>query len=105
MSTVLNIVEYATVSVIEGGRVVEIAEEPPLFTQNITIQSSALLSAAFQAKTRIVRLKAGAACSVLFGTSTAVAAATDGRLDQGDIEFRGVPRGGVITNLSVIASA
>lgn len=98
----LYISEYAELPVGPAGRVGQMPSEPPLVDQTVAIAAGSAQSAAFNAKTRFVRLHTDAICSVLFGSSP-TAAATNGRMAANQTEYRDVSRlpGGkvaVITN-------
>ena len=59
---------------------------PHTTTQVVAIGASSAASAAFQAKTVVVRLAADSVCSFVFGT-TPVATANDSRMDVGRPEY------------------
>ena len=99
---VLYITEYAEMQIGPAGRAGQMPMEPPLAEQTVAIGGTSTASAAFNAKTRFVRLHTDAICSVLFGTAP-TAAATNGRMAANQTEFRAVPLGAsykvaVITN-------
>lgn len=84
---VLYITEYASL----GGQV-PAALEPALAIQTVAIGATALLSAAFNLQTRIVRLHSDTICSVKFGpatpsASTPVATANTTRLATNQTEY------------------
>lgn len=92
----LYITEFADVSATQG---VTIGKQPVVAEQTIAIGAGAV-SAAFNQRTRYVRLSPDAICSVLFG-ATPTAAATNMRMAAGSVEYFDVPQGAkvaVITN-------
>lgn len=98
---VLYITEYAEMQIGPAGRVGQMPVEPPIAEQTLAI-GTVVSSAAFNAKTRLVRLHCDAICSVLFGTAP-TASVTTGRMAANQTEYRGVPLGqsfkvSVITN-------
>lgn len=99
---VLYITEYATIAIMQGGRVVQAPMEPPLAEQVVAIGGGSLQSIAFNAKTTFVELHTDAICSVSFGTNP-TATATTRRMAANQTTDRGVPMGqafkvAVITN-------
>jgi hypothetical protein len=99
---VLYITEYATVAIMQAGRVVQAPMEPPLAEQTVAIGGSSASSAAFNTKTTFVELHCDAICSVSFGTAP-TASATNRRMAANQTTDRGVPMGAgfkvaVITN-------
>lgn len=99
---VLYITEYATVAIMQGGRIVQAPLEPPLAEQTLAIGGTSVASAAFQPGTSLVELHTDAICSVKFGTSP-TATATNRRMAANQTTDRGVPMGqsfqvAVITN-------
>ena len=101
----LYISEYARVSQASGpvNAIVQAPEEPPIATQVVDFTSGAAQSAAFNAKTRFVRLHTDAICSVRFGAAP-TATANDPRLAVGQTEFRGIPADGSASRVSAIAN-
>jgi len=89
--TKLYISEYArmTPSSGPGNTVVQAPEEPPITTQVVDYTSGAAQSAAFNAKTKFVRLHCDSICSVKFGANP-TATVNDPRMAAGQTEFRGV---------------
>ena len=65
---------------------------PPLAEQTLSIGVSSVASAAFNAKTRMVRLHCDAVCSVAFSKSP-TASATNARLAANQTEYFGVSPG------------
>lgn len=97
----LYITEYATVATLPNATG-QVALEPAIAEQTVAIGVSSAASAAFNAKTRLVRLHTDSVCSIKLGLSP-TAAATNGRLAANQTEFRAVPENGsfqvaVITN-------
>lgn len=84
-----------------SGSKVQAALQAPLAEQKLTIGTE-VKSAAFNARTRFVRLHTDAICSILFGTDP-TAAVTNARMAANATEYFGVPMGAnykvsVITN-------
>jgi hypothetical protein len=103
--TKLYISEYARVTQASGpgNAVVQAPEEPPVATQVVDFTSGVTPSAAFNAKTRFVRLHTDAICSVKFGAAP-VATANDPRLAAGQTELRGIPTDGSAAKVSAISN-
>jgi hypothetical protein len=101
----LYISEYARVTQASGPgtAVLQAPEEPPLATQVVDFTSGAAQSAAFNAKTRFVRLHTDAICSVRFAANP-TATTNDARLAAGQTELRGVPTDGSAAKVSAIAN-
>ena len=72
---------------------IQIAAEPELASQTVSITGSNAASAAFNAATIYVRIHTDAICSIAFGT-TPVATAAKRRLAADQTEYFGVPVGG-----------
>lgn len=102
----LYVSEYArmTQSSGPGNAVVPAPEEPPLATQVVDFTSGAAQSAAFNAKTRFVRLQADAVCSVRFAANP-TATVNDARLAAGQTELRGIAADGSAAKVSAIANS
>jgi hypothetical protein len=99
----LFITEYAGLAPAPPGGVGQVPLEPPLAEQSVTIAAGHAESNAFNAQTRLIRLEAGAICSVLIGTAP-VAATTSGRIAANQSEYRGVPKTGTF-KVSVIQNS
>lgn len=95
---VLNITEFANAAQGPAGAM-QIAQGPPLAFQNITISTESD-TAAFNAATRYVRLKAGADCAIKWGVPEQTATTGSMILSSGDTEYIGVSQG---DEISVIA--
>jgi hypothetical protein len=102
----LYISEYARVTQASGpgNAVVPAPEEPPLAMQIVDFTSGAAQSAAFNGKTRFVRLHADAVCSVRFAANP-TATVNDARLAAGQTELRGIPADGSAAKVSAIANS
>jgi hypothetical protein len=90
----LYITEFAEEQIGPAGRVGQMAQEPPIAEQAISNTGGNVQSAAFNAKTRIVRLHADSICAIEFGTNpVAVAAGGSGtaRMSANQTEYYGVP--------------
>ena len=84
------------------GDVIQIALQPPIAEQTVSISGSHAESSAFNAKTDFVRLHTDAICSIVFGTAP-VATTAKCRLAANQTEYFGVTPGlsfmvSVITN-------
>ena len=103
--TKLYVSEYARMTQASGpgNTVVQAPEEPPLATQVVDYTAGAASSAAFNAKTRFVRLHTDAICSVAFGASP-VATTAFPRLAAGQTEYRGIPTDGSAAKVSAITN-
>ena len=101
----LYISEYARVTQASGpgSAVVQAPEEPPVATQVVDFTSGAAQSAAFNTKTRFVRIHTDAVCSVRFAAAP-TATVNDPRLAVGQTEFRGIPADGSAAKVSAIAN-
>lgn len=93
---VLYITEYA-MPVVANGQGVQCGQEPALAIQQLAIGGASVLSAAFHAQTRFVRLHTDAICAVLFsnaaGADPTAAAGTSQRMAAGSTEYFGVNPG------------
>jgi len=77
--------------------------QPPLAEQAVAIGGASAQSAAFNARTRIVRLHADSICSIEFGVNP-TATATTARLAANQTEYFSVGEGGAM-KVAVIANA
>lgn len=103
---ILYITEYAELDIGPAGRVGQMPKEPPLAEQVVAITAASVQSAAFNAKTRFVRIHADAAAEVLFGTNPTAVVNTAGRMGAGQTEYRSVIDGvksGTAFKVAVIA--
>jgi hypothetical protein len=98
--SVITITEYATIAIPQvGGLGMQVPQEPPLAEQAIAITASSVQSAAFNAKTTLVRINIDgtAAAAVTFGTNPTAtipsAGLGSGRISANGAEYRGVPKG------------
>ena len=97
---VLYIAEYDRQCVDYIQLAVPAPQEPSITDQTVAIGGASVQSAAFNAKTKFVRLHTDAICSVVFGANP-TAVATVKRMAAGQTEFFGVRPGdkvAVITN-------
>lgn len=76
----------------DNANVVQIAREPMVTDQTVSISGSSGSSAAFNTLTNLVRLETDSICSVVFGTAP-TAATTNRRMNANDVEYFGVPQG------------
>ncbi len=88
----LNITEYGQLGRDASGYTVPVGEEPALAVQNVSFTSSSIQSAAFQGKTRFVRVVADIDTRISFGENP-TAAATTSTLPAGAVEYFGVKQG------------
>jgi hypothetical protein len=88
------VTEFAEMAIGPAGRVGQIVQQPPVASQVVSFTGTAGTSAAFNAKTRIVRVNVDSISSILFSTAgTAAVANTDARMAAGQTEYFGVPQG------------
>ena len=94
---VLYVTEYATIAIMQAGRVTQIPAEPPLAEQVVAIGAVSAQTAAFNAKTALVRVHTDAICGVTFGTNPTATVSNgtvgSGRMAATQTEYRGVPLG------------
>ena len=89
----LSITEYASVGRDVNGSPLPAGQAPALAIQNVTF-TTATASAAFNERTRFIRVVADADCRVVFGTAP-VATSSDTLMAAGQHEYFGVdPLGG-----------
>lgn len=87
----LNIVEFS--SLFRGsGQAAQVVSLPAAAVQNIALTAASTQSAAFNAQTHLIRLRADTDCFVQVGPSP-TAAITDIPLSAGTIEYFGVTPG------------
>lgn len=89
-----KISEYANLVMDEAGRIVPVAIEPAITTQEVTYTSSTQ-SAAFNASTRFVRIVCDAKAHYVFGGNP-TATATAPYLATDSAEYFGVARGSAL---------
>jgi len=92
----LCITEFAEMEIGPAGRVGQMPMAPELATQGIANAGATTQSAAFNAKTRFVRLHTDSVCCIEFGTNptaVAIGASMTTRLAAGQTEYYGVPQG------------
>ena len=88
---VLNITEYEELARDSQGNVILAGKEPRVTSQSVTYTTSAQ-SAAFNGKTRYIRVVADAVAYLDFG-SNPTSTTSDTRLPSGVVEFYGVEPG------------
>jgi hypothetical protein len=100
----LYVTEFSRIERQDGlpGAIVQIAQQPPVAEQTVSISGTSAQSSAFNANTRFVRLHTDAICSVEFGTNP-TATTAKARLAANQTEYFAVNPGGsvivaVITN-------
>lgn len=89
---ILYIQEYERIAGDQDGHLVQAGFEPALASQAVTF-STTTASAAFNAKTKFVRLYSDTACFVKFGASPSATTATDMPLAANMPEFFAVVNG------------
>lgn len=92
---VLYITEFADVSATQG---VTIGKQPVVAEQTIAIGAGAV-SAAFNQRTRYVRLSPDAICSILINNNP-TATATNMRMAAGSVEYFDVPQGSKVAAIT-----
>lgn len=98
---VVDITEYAELTMAGRGHLVMAGQEPSLRNQQVTIGATSAQSAALSDVTRFVRIHAEAACRIAIG-SNPTASAVSMRMGAGGTEYLGVLPG---LKIAVIASA
>lgn len=90
---VMYITEYADLGLAQGpgGALIQAPQEPPVATQTLAI-GSAVASANFNTKTRLIRLHCDAICSYLFSVAGTAAATTDSRMAAGQTEYHAIAK-------------
>ena len=88
----LYIEEYAAAPIFSGGQMMQVAMQPPLARQTVSIGVGSVQSSAMNAGTKLVRVHTDVVCSVRFGTDP-TAVATDARMAAGQTEYWSVPPG------------
>lgn len=96
------ITEYARQAVDNHGNSIAAGEEPALATQVVDYNAGVAASAAFNAKTRLVRVHVDSIASIKFAAAP-VAAVTDARMAAGQTEYFGVLAELVATGLKISA--
>lgn len=100
--TTLYIAEYSDVPSAYVAIDMQAVRDPPIAEQTVAIGASAAPSAAFNARTRIVRLHTDSVCSILIGPAGTVAAATNQRMAANQTEYKlVVPNAGHIVSVIV----
>lgn len=99
---VLYIKEYESLGTPGEGGNAQIAKEPPVAEQTVAIGGASVQSAAFNARTRFIRLECDVICAVAIGpnpiattqtTTNTNAAGGGGRMAANDKEYLGVSPG------------
>lgn len=96
---VLYVTEYAEFPIVQGAQM-QAPKNPMLAKQTVAIGAGSVASAAFNAKTRAIRVHTDAICSFVID-ATPTATATDARMAAGQTEYHRVEGGhkiAVITN-------
>lgn len=85
----LYVTEYEHMVELAGGRL-PVGKEPAVATQAVTYTGTAAASAAFNIRTKFVRIHTDGICSIVFGTAP-VADLNSARMAAGQTEYFGVP--------------
>ena len=91
MST-LYIEEFAELAIAKNGQVIQAGQQPAVTTQAVTISGTSAQSAAFNARTRFVRLHTDGIISYLFGADPTATTAKP-RMGSGQTEYFAVRPG------------
>lgn len=83
-----------------GGQFLQAGREPAIAVQLVDYGAGHAESAAFNAKTRFIRLHTDAICSYKFSTAGTAAATTDPRMAANQTEFFGVIAGDKVSIIS-----
>lgn len=90
----LCVTEYERMAEVAGGFRVSVGVEPAIAIQNVAFTATAGVSAAFNPRTRFVRVEVDGIASVLFSTAgTAAVAGAGTRMTAGQTEYFGVDAG------------
>lgn len=92
MAGKIYISEYADLPVISVGQVLPVGREPALAEQLVNTSATSAQSAAFNAKTKFVRVHAATIVSIKFGANP-TAVVGEKRMAAGATEFFGVNTG------------
>ncbi len=94
---VLYITEYASLSNLPVGQTGQMPQETPLAEQTVAIGVSTTQSAAFNAKTNVIRVHTDAICGVTVGVNPTATVASggagSGRMAANQTEYRDVSLG------------
>jgi hypothetical protein len=94
---ILYITEFAQLAPQPVGGTGQVAMQPPLAEQVVSLSSSSAASNAFNASTRFVRLHTDVICAIEFGTSPTAVGSGGGsptaRMAANQTEYYGVPVG------------
>lgn len=94
---VLYITEFAQLAPQPVGQTGQVAMQPPLAEQTVSLSSTSAASNAFNSQTRFVRLHTDTICAVEFGTSPTAVGSGGGsptaRMAANQTEYFGVPAG------------
>ena len=100
----LYVTEYAGLAPAVGGQYAQSPQESPVAEQTVAIAAGSAQSAAFNAKTKLVRLHTDVICSIEFGTNPTVSATT-ARMVANQTEYHGVPNNtGTLFKVAVITN-
>jgi hypothetical protein len=94
MTNYAYVTEYSQTVPQQAGSAIPIVDSAPITVQKLDITSGHAESAAFNAKTRIIRITADAAWNYLVSSGGTAATTSNGsRLAAGAVEYLGVPLG------------
>lgn len=94
----LYISEYSHTPIVGTGQRAPIGFEPNVTNQTpISISGTSAASAAFNAKTKFIRVHTDAICSIKISTAATAATANDARMAINTTEYFGVNPGDVLT--------
>lgn len=86
----LEIVEYRELAEDQHGRTVMAGKEPAITGQQVDFSSGAAASAAFNAETRFIMVRADVDARLAFGTAPTATSSSPHFLDSGQARFIGV---------------
>jgi hypothetical protein len=95
----LYVREYADQVLLGRGLSAPAGMEPGLVDQKLTISGSTVQSAAFNAKTRLIRVHTDVICSIVIGPN-AIATTGGARMAANTTEYFGVNKGDMIAAIS-----
>ena len=96
---VVYIEEFPESPVGKNGQIIPAGRQPSLATQVVSITVGSLQSAAFNAKTKFIRMHADSVCSYLFG-SNPTATTTTPRMAANQTEYFAVNAGDKVAVIS-----
>lgn len=88
----LYITEFATTQLDLNGQAAQVVEGRPIADDTVTVAGTSDQSAAFNAKTRLIRVHTDVACHILIGENP-TATTSDARMAADQTEYFGVKAG------------